>query len=138
MRSVGTVVAVAAMTCGELAADDIWETSPSFLTDDQAVTPNQLIHGALQTHDIQGTASPAPTDQDFSSVRARARHSYEVRVFSTNTCFQANTTVSKTPTAMTTQRMNSCGTRRDRCAPQKPPIRQPAIIANVCGQLTAP
>jgi hypothetical protein len=91
MRSVGPVVAVFAMTCGELAADDIWETSASFFTDDQAATtPNQLIHGALQTHDIEGIQGPAPSDQDFSSVRARARHSYEVRVFSTNTCFQAN------------------------------------------------
>jgi len=90
MRSVGTVVAVAAMTCGRLAADDIWETSPSFVTDDGASTPNQLVHGAVQTHDIEGPQSAGPTDQDFSSVRARARHSYEVRLFSTNTCFQAN------------------------------------------------
>ena len=105
MRSIGPVVAVAAMTCGGLAADDIWETSPSFLTDDQAVTPNQLIHGALQTHDIQGTASSAPTDQDFSSVRARARHSYEVRVFSTNTCFQADG-----PSCATVDRVAADGT----------------------------
>ena len=105
MRSVGTVVAVVAMICGELAADDIWETSPNFLTDDQAGTPNQLIHGALQTHDIQGAASAAPTDQDFSSVRARARHSYEVRVFSTNTCFQANG-----PSCATLDRVASDGT----------------------------
>ena len=89
MRSVGSVVAVAAMTCGQLAADDKWETSPSFLTDDTAIdTPNQLIQGALQTHDIEGPQSSAPTDLDFSSVRAKARHSYEVRLFSTNTCFQ--------------------------------------------------
>ena len=27
---------------------------------------------------------------------------------------------------------------RARCAPQKPPIRHPLIIASVCGQLTAP
>jgi hypothetical protein len=77
MRSVGSVVAVAALTCGGLAADDKWETSPGFFPDDHPVgTPNQLIHGALQTHDIEGRGIAATlTDQDFSYVRAKARHS---------------------------------------------------------------
>ena len=95
MRFIGPAVAVAALTCAGLRADDKWETSPGFYPDDHPLgTPNQLIHGALQTHDIEGPAITAtPTDQDFSYVRAKARHSYEVRLFSTNTCFQANTMV---------------------------------------------
>jgi hypothetical protein len=95
MRSVGPVVAGAVMICSGLAADDKWEISPGFYPDDHPLgTPNQLIHGAVQTHDVEGPEVAATlTDQDFSYVRAKARHSYEVRLFSTNTCFQANTTV---------------------------------------------
>ena len=98
MRSVGLLVAVAVMSCGGLAADDMWETSPGFYSDDHPVgTPNQLIHGALQTHDVEGSGVGSTlTDQDFSYVRAKARHSYEVRLFSTNTCFQGNTVVCAT------------------------------------------
>jgi hypothetical protein len=83
MRSVGPVIAVFAMTCVGLAADDKWETG--YIGDDTSFTPNQLTHGAIQTHDIQGVGDP--TDRDFSVVGAKARHSYEVRVFSLNACF---------------------------------------------------
>lgn len=89
MRSVGSIVAVAAMTCVRVAADDKWELeSPSFyVSDDTVSTPNQLLHGAVQTHDIQGLSTSATvTDQDFSVVATKTRHSYQVRVFNTNVC----------------------------------------------------
>jgi hypothetical protein len=86
MRSIGPLVAVAVMTCVGLAADDKWET-PTGWSDDTNNTPNQLIHGGLQTHDIQGPAQAHPSDVDFSFVAAKARHSYEVKVFSTTSCF---------------------------------------------------
>jgi hypothetical protein len=88
MRSITPAIAVAVMTCVGLAADDKWETSPGWYTDDDGGTPNQLIHGVPQTHDIEGPASAGPSDLDFSYVAAKARHSYEVRVFNTNSCFQ--------------------------------------------------
>ena len=88
MRWVGAAISVAAMTCGGLSADDKWDsTSPSSFPDDLTSTGNQLIHGAIQTHDIQGTTDP--TDQDYSIVASKAGHSYEVRVFSSSSCLQA-------------------------------------------------
>lgn len=88
MRLVGPVAALAIMTCGRLAADDKWETA-TFYRDDDFRTPNQLIHGDVQTHDIEGSVSPTKplSDLDFSYVAAKARHSYQVKVSSTNIAF---------------------------------------------------
>jgi hypothetical protein len=89
MRSVGRVVALAVMTCDGLAADDKWDASGS--GDSGHLTSNQLIHGDLQTHDIQGPSVPGSfSDVDFSYVAAKARHSYQVKVSSTNIQFMLN------------------------------------------------
>jgi hypothetical protein len=84
-RSVGGVIAVALLSCAAAAADDRWESG--FGSDDTPNTPNQLVHGAVQAHDIQSAAAPAG-DQDFSYVAAKAGHSYEVRVFSSSMCIR--------------------------------------------------
>jgi hypothetical protein len=71
-------------------ADDPWETSPSHVVDDTSSTNNQLLHGAIQTHDLEGTSSGAtPTDEDWSRVATKNRHSYEVRIFNLEFCVQA-------------------------------------------------
>jgi hypothetical protein len=93
MRSVGPVVAVAVMTCVGLAADDKWERSQVIDSDDTSQTHNQLIHGDVQAHDLEGPARPNPTDVDFSYVAGKARHSYQVKVSSTNLCLHATNTV---------------------------------------------
>jgi hypothetical protein len=62
-------------------ADDIWESSSICSPDDFAASCNQLLHGAIQTHDLQGT-SAAP-DQDWMVVETKIRHSYEARAFNT-------------------------------------------------------
>lgn len=82
-RSVGSVVVAAAMTCVGLAADDKWEAAG----DNGTFSYNQLLHGAVQTHDLQGTGTvTTPSDQDFSFVAVQARHSYEVKVFNSSAC----------------------------------------------------
>jgi hypothetical protein len=93
LRSVGSAVAIAAMSCAGLSADDKWEGNgtPFFRTDDTVQSSNQLLHGVVQTHDFQGIGNNiTPGDQDFSLVATKARHSYEVKVFSTNSCFLVN------------------------------------------------
>ena len=62
------------------AAIDRWEAG-SFTDDDGSFTHNELIHGTVQRgHDLDG----AP-DQDWTVLRAKARHSYEARVGSGST-----------------------------------------------------
>jgi hypothetical protein len=113
MRSVGSVSAVALlMTCVTLAASDKWESGTAYHGDEDRLTPNQLIHGVIQAHDLPLKVGPGirpartkaghnaepssdrgsvpdlgfTPDLDFSRVAAKARHSYEVRVLSTNSC----------------------------------------------------
>jgi hypothetical protein len=90
MRSVGSAAAVALMACVPLVeAADKWESSV-YHADDSYQTANQLLHGIIQTHDMQqhNNAGILSTDLDFGRVAAKARHSYEVRVFGTNSCFK--------------------------------------------------
>jgi hypothetical protein len=57
--------------------DDRWEAG-SFAFDDDAQTPNELVHGTVQRgHDLEGVS-----DQDWIVVRSKIRHSYEARVSS--------------------------------------------------------
>jgi hypothetical protein len=86
-RTIGGAISLVAVLCTSVTGDDKWDLGQ--FTDDAPPVINQLTHGAIQTHDIQGPAGPT-SDQDFSFVAAKAGHSYEVRVFSTNTCFQVN------------------------------------------------
>src|SRR5688572_4951821 len=86
-RTVGGAVSLVAILATGVTADDKWELGA--FTDDAPPVVNQLIHGAIQTHDLQGVAG-TPSDRDFSFVAAKAGHSYEVRVFSTNMCFQVD------------------------------------------------
>jgi len=84
MRTAGSVALTATMTCVGLAAEDKWDAAG----DDGTYSYNQLLHGAVQTHDLQGTSTvTTPSDLDFSFVAAQARHSYEVRVFNASACF---------------------------------------------------
>lgn len=64
-------------------AHDKWELASSTdCIDDDFATCNTLVHGQVQTHDLEGTtASP---DNDWMVVETKARHSYEVQVFSAN------------------------------------------------------
>ena len=57
--------------------DDRWEEG-SYSFDDDALTPNELVHGTVQRgHDLEGVS-----DQDWIVVRSKIRHSYEARVSS--------------------------------------------------------
>ena len=85
-------------------ADDPWETSPAFTVDDTFSTNNNLLHGSLQTHDLQGVGSP--TDLDWSRVVVLNRHSYEVRVFNLTFCIESTPPVNCAAVA----RVNSGGT----------------------------
>jgi hypothetical protein len=60
MRLVGPVVAVAVMTCVDVAARDKWETT-AFSNDGNVYMPNRLIHGDLQTHDIHAKCATSAT-----------------------------------------------------------------------------
>jgi hypothetical protein len=101
------VFGLALATAASMAlADDKWESSLNFSDDDTTATPNQLTHGAIQTHDLQGTSSGTiPTDRDFSFVASKVNHSYEVNVFSSQTCFNA-----PTQNCATLDRVDSSGT----------------------------
>jgi hypothetical protein len=90
-REIAVACGLAVSMCPVVSADDKWEFSLAYYHDDSTETPNQLLHGAIQTHDLQGASTTsAPTDLDFSVVASKIRHSYEVRVFSTQTCFKAS------------------------------------------------
>ena len=71
------VLAVSAATA--VRANDKWEFGV-FGGDDTSSTPNALVHGRTQTHDLEGSGSPA--DQDWIRVATRVRQSYELRVHS--------------------------------------------------------
>ena len=57
---------------------DVWDTDPGN-EDDDALTDNELFHGAIQVHDI--AAQGGVVDQDWYVIRSRAFSSYEVLVF---------------------------------------------------------
>lgn len=75
------LVVAALLSVAPLAADDEWESNGEGITDDDANTRNQLVHGGTQRHDMQGTGTSSATpDFDWSRVATRAGHSYEARV----------------------------------------------------------
>jgi hypothetical protein len=61
-------------------ADDAWENGLFHDDDAPAFTTNQLLHGARQTHDLQGPA--ASPDRDCFIYLGWNHHSYEARVSS--------------------------------------------------------
>jgi hypothetical protein len=73
------------------SADDRWETtSVPGGDDDDSTTANELVVGARQLHDVQGTVVPGSfSDVDWMYVQTRAGHSYEVRTSSTNVSFDS-------------------------------------------------
>jgi hypothetical protein len=79
MRRALLSVVLAVTTSAAVRANDKWEFGV-FGGDDTSSTPNALVHGRTQTHDLEGTGSPP--DQDWIRVATRARQSYELRIFS--------------------------------------------------------
>jgi hypothetical protein len=77
---VGALVGVAIETC----ADDKWDLA-SFPDDTASGTPNTLVHGDAQTHDLEGLIGSS--DRDYFRIRVRARQSYEVRTHGSSVNF---------------------------------------------------
>lgn len=74
-RLIAAVWAVCALGSGTLIAD-VWDYSGIGFPDDTAgTTSNQLVHGAVQVHDVAAKAGVA--DQDFYIVAQPARTSWE-------------------------------------------------------------
>jgi hypothetical protein len=77
-------------------AHDRWEFLPGGASDDfpgpgdGAV--NVLTHGAVQTHDLEGTL--AAPDDDWMAMPTVLRHSYEVRVSGSSVVFDQNSCAS--------------------------------------------
>lgn len=69
------VVSSIALPC---SADDAWEQGLLHDDDTPAFTTNHLVHGAVQVHDLQGTA--ASPDRDCFIYLGWNHHSYEARV----------------------------------------------------------
>jgi hypothetical protein len=88
MRRVLTGLILALCACGSARANDKWEFG-LIGNDDDSTTPNALVHGRTQTHDLEGGVSLA--DQDWMRMALRARQSYELRVFSASIRVQTPT-----------------------------------------------
>lgn len=88
MRRVLMSLLLAAGASSPTHAHDKWEFG-LIGNDDDATSPNALVHGHPQTHDLEGTGSPA--DQDWVRLATRARQSYELRTFSASIRVQTPT-----------------------------------------------
>jgi hypothetical protein len=64
-------------------ADDAWDQAT--YPDDNFSGPNTLLHGTVQTHDLE---SHANADVDYFKVPVRAHESYEARMFGSTVIFQ--------------------------------------------------
>jgi hypothetical protein len=76
--------ALAAASVLPASADDKWEFGVAG-GDDDSSTPNSLVHGRAQAHDLEGPASPP--DEDWFRIPVRARQSYEVRASGSTVVF---------------------------------------------------
>lgn len=87
----GSILAAVVLVLGAAAggsADDKWEFLSGGSDDGPGFSNglvNALAHGAIQTHDLQGTL--AAPDQDWMSVPTLNRHSYEARVSGNSVIF---------------------------------------------------
>ena len=57
---------------------DVWDADPGN-EDDDALTDNEIFHGAVQVHDV--AAQGGVVDQDWYVIRSRAFSSYEVLLY---------------------------------------------------------
>jgi hypothetical protein len=72
----GVAALVALLAARATLAEDVWDA----VGDDGSCTTNvELVHGAIQRHDLQAFSGIIP-DTDFALVQQRAHRSYEVRV----------------------------------------------------------
>jgi hypothetical protein len=84
MTRLGTVVFLAVLSVSRGAtADDAWDQAT--YTDDNLSGSNTLLHGTVQTHDLQSHTNP---DEDYFKVPVRAHQSYEARMFGSTVIFQ--------------------------------------------------
>src|SRR6266545_215786 len=70
-------------------ADDEWEVSQGFVTDDSSGTSNQLVHGSRQRHDLQYHSAIFTEDQDWAVVSVHNGHSYEALGFNSTFSWMA-------------------------------------------------
>ena len=77
MRRWAMTCVLAALSVAPAWSNDKWEFGLAG-GDDSADTPNALVHGRTQAHDLEGSGSPP--DEDWFRIGVRARQSYEVRV----------------------------------------------------------
>jgi hypothetical protein len=96
-----------AVLCPPLAAvaDDAWDLAST--PDDTIATPNGLVHGATQTHDVQAFTPP---DKDWFHVNVRSRQSYEVGVRGSTLYFTAPGFSCNPVTCASLDRVTSDGT----------------------------
>jgi len=85
MARLGIVLTLAsALFVGRTAgADDSWDQAT--YPDNNLSGSNTLLHGVVQTHDLQSHANP---DEDYFKVPVRAHQSYEARVYGSTVIFQ--------------------------------------------------
>jgi hypothetical protein len=76
VRKRAALAVCAFLSVGAARAEDVWDA----VGDDGGCSTNvELVHGAVQRHDLQAVAGIIP-DTDFALVQQRAYRSYEVRV----------------------------------------------------------